>query len=359
MRFVCTACGKEYPPDTRLWRCECGGYFVLKDAPAFREGMAPRREPSLWRYREALPPVEQPITLGEGLTPLVDARWRGRDVLFKLEYLAPTGSFKDRGTTVLVSFLAGLGVDEVVEDSSGNAGASLAAYAARAGIKARIFVPAYASPAKKAQIAVYGAELVEVEGPRENAARAVQKAAAKGAYYASHYHNPLIIEGMKTMAYEIWEQLEGRVPDNVVAPVGHGTLLLGLYRGFGELVEAGLARKIPRLFGVQSQNCAPLAAAFESGAQEVRELPARRTVAEGISIVKPLRGSEILRAVRGTGGRIVAVPEEGILPAREELARLGFYVEPTSAVPLAGLELLGLGPGEVTVGPLTGSGLKG
>jgi len=295
--------------------------------------------------------------MGEGFTPLVEARWNGQPVYFKLEYLAPTGSFKDRGTTVLVSFLKGRGVREVVEDSSGNAGASLAAYSARAGIKAHIYVPAYASPPKKAQIAVYRADLITVEGPREKAAEAVRQAAKRGFYYASHYYNPFIIEGMKTVAYELWEQL-GQAPDNIVLPVGHGTLRLGIYQGFKDLHEAGVVPSLPRLYGVQAANCAPLYEAFRKGMEDVGDYEARPTVAEGISIVRPLRAREILKAVRETGGSIVAVDEERILRARDDLACIGFYVELTSAVPLAALESIRVNPKELTVIPLTGNGLK-
>lgn len=358
MHFVCSLCERVYPLETNLWRCQCGGYFLLEGCSPFSASEVNQKACSLWRYRAFLPPVTEVVSMGEGFTPLVEARWEGLPLFFKLEYLAPTGSFKDRGTTILVSFLKSQGIQEVVEDSSGNAGASLAAYAARAGIKARIYVPAYASPPKKTQIALYGAELVEIEGPRERAAEAVRRAAEGGTYYASHYHNPIILEGMKTVAYEIWEQL-GRPPDNVILPVGHGTLLLGLYRGFRDLYEAGLISKPPRLYGVQAANCAPLYEAFRKGWDDVRACEARPTVAEGISIVRPLRAREILKAVRETEGGIVAVEENRIIDARDRLAHIGFYVELTSAVPLAALDLLNLSPKELTVIPLTGNGLKG
>ncbi|MCS7287278.1 MAG: pyridoxal-phosphate dependent enzyme [Anaerolineae bacterium] len=357
MEFTCSACGRSYPPTTTLWRCPCGGYFNLRNPKPFAHHRIHRGTFSLWRYRESLPEVGEIVSMGEGLTPLVEAEWRGMPLHFKLEYLSPTGSFKDRGTAVLVSFLKSAGIKEVVEDSSGNAGASLAAYAARAGIKARIFVPAHASPAKKAQIAIYGAELVEVKGPREEAARAVWEEAEKGYYYASHYYNPLILEGMKTVAYEIWEQL-GRVPDAMVLPVGHGTLLLGLYEGFRNLLETGLVDSMPALYGVQARNCSPLFEAFRLGIEEIPDYTPGPTVAEGISIAKPLRAKEILRAVRETGGGILVVEEEEILKARKELALEGFFVEPTSAVAVAALDHLHDLSGKTVVVPLTGSGLK-
>ncbi len=356
IEFVCALCGRSYPLNATQWRCSCGGYFNIRNPKPFSPERIRREDFSLWRYREMLPEVAEIVSMGEGLTPLVQAEWKGMPVYFKLEYLAPTGSFKDRGTSVLVSFLKSAGLKEVVEDSSGNAGASLAAYSARAGIRARIFVPAHASPAKKSQIAVYGAELVEIEGPREEAARAVREEAEIGHYYASHYYNPLVLEGMKTAAYEIWEQL-GRAPDAIVLPVGHGTLLLGLHRGFRDLLEAGLVSSVPALYGVQARNCSPLFEAFRLGLEDVPEYTPKPTVAEGISIARPLRAKEILQAVRETGGKILAVEEEEILRARRELALRGFFVEPTSATAAAALDHLLL-PGKTIVVPLTGSGLK-
>jgi len=350
-----------YPYDTYQWRCECGGVFELEGVPGFAKDDIETSDFSLWRYRATLPVRHKGlISLGEGFTPLVETQVYDTRIHCKLEFLAPTGSFKDRGTAVLVNVLRELGVRRVVEDSSGNAGASLAAYAARAGIKAEIYVPAHASPAKLHQIAIYGAKLVKVEGPRERAARAVQEAAAQGAYYASHYYNPFTLEGLKTIAYEIWEQLGWRAPDNLVLPVGHGTLLLGAYRGFKDLLTAGLIEKLPRLLAVQAETCAPLYEAYQRGLDDAFPIEKRQTIAEGISIAQPVRGRQILAAVRETGGAVLAVNDEETLRARDELAQCGFYVEPTSAVAIAALpRLRGLiGPEEITIVPLTGSGLK-
>jgi len=326
----------------------------LTGIPGLDPSRIRRDDFTLWRYRHALPvPLDDsPVTLGEGLTPLVEARWGDLPVLFKCEYLNPTGSFKDRGTTVLMTALAAAGVEHVVEDSSGNAGSSLAAYAARAGIRATVYVPAHASPAKRAQIAAYGAQLVCVPGPRSEAARAVREAAAGGAVYASHVYHPLITAGMKTAAYEIWEQLGGGLPDAVVLPIGHGSLLLGLARGFAELGGR------PRLFGVQAAACAPLAMAWEEGAAEPLPVGEGDTVAEGVRIARPVRGRAILEAVRASGGAIIAVPDEETMAARQRLAHQGFFVEPTSALAVAALDRLRPRlPGTVVV-VLTGSGLK-
>lgn len=354
MEFLCTQCHQTYPPDPRRTRCACGGVLELTGAPGLDPSRIRREDFTLWRYRHTLPipPEVPPVTLGEGMTPLVEARWGDLPLFFKCEFLNPTGSFKDRGTTVLVTALAAAGVTQVVEDSSGNAGSSLAAYAARAGIRATVYVPAHTSPAKRAQIAAYGAELVTVPGPRGEAARAVLEAAAAGAVYASHVYHPLITAGMKTAAYEIWEQLGGRSPDAVVLPVGHGSLFLGLAQGFAELGGR------PRLFGVQAAACAPLARAWEQGATDPLPVSEGETVAEGVRIARPVRGRAILEAVRASGGAIIAIPDEETLAARERLAHRGFFVEPTSALAVAALDRLRPHLQGTVVVVLTGNGLK-
>ncbi len=371
MNLHCLSCQRTYPHDTHQWRCECGGVFELEGAPGFAQDKIETGDFSLWRYRAMLPVKYEDgiISLGEGLTPLVETQVYDAKIHCKLEFLNPTGSFKDRGTAVLINVLRGLGVTSVVEDSSGNAGASLAAYAARSGIETEIYVPSYASLNKLSQIAVYGAKLVKVEGTRERTAQVVQEAAAQGTYYASHNYNPFTLEGLKTIAYEIWEQLgrpctchtgQVRAPDNLVLPVGQGNLLLGAYRGFHDLLMAGLIKKPPRLFAIQAAPCAPLYEAYKRGLDDAFPIEKNETVAEGISTARPVRGRQILAAVRETGGAVLAVSDEETLRARDELARRGLYVEPTSAVAIAALlQLRGLiGPEEITIVPLTGSGLK-
>jgi threonine synthase len=360
-KLICTDCGQTYALDTERWRCECGGAFELSELPSFDRDAIDRRQFSLWRYAAALPlsAPDPSLSLGEGLTPLIQIKAFGLELWCKLEFLAPTGSFKDRGTAVLVSHLKAMGVSRVVEDSSGNAAASLAAYCARANIQAQIFVPAYASPGKLRQIELYGAELVPVEGPRDNAAKAAQQAANKS-YYASHYYNPIGLAGMATFAYELAEQLGWRAPDNVLFPVGHGTFLLGTYLGFKQLVQAGLIERMPRLFAVQARSCAPLFAAWSREMEDVPEIAPGETIAEGIRIARPPRAARLLQAIRETGGAVLAVDDTEIRWAQDALARQGLYVEPTSAVPIAALRKLDkvIGQDELTVVPLTGSGLK-
>ncbi len=364
MQIICSSCHSRYPLDTRAWVCpQCGGLFEIADPPRFDPAQIDAANATLWRYKRFLPLPENasPVSMGEGFTPLVETRLDGRRFLSKLDFMNPTGSFKDRGTTVLVSALCALGISRVVEDSSGNAAASLSAYAARAGLTAEIYVPAHASPAKLTQIQIYGSHLHRVEGPRENAARAAEEATRAGdAYYASHYYSPLGLAGMKTTAWEIWEQLGRRAPAAVVAPVGHGTNFIGLARGFQELARAGLISKMPRLYAAQAALVAPLQRAFEQGLDHVPAVEPARTIAEGIAINRPVHGKELLAAIAESGGSAVSVSEEEIARARNDLARVGLYVEPTSATAVAVLDKLPqstIKEGDVVV-TLTGSGLK-
>ena len=361
-RFVCSSCRREHGASAEMWTCPvCGGVLELGVAPKFEPDRVGRRTRGLWRYRDTFPLPEDvtPMSLGEGGTPLVPAEIGGRQVHFKLEYLNPTGSFKDRGTTVLVTALAAEGVREAVEDSSGNAGASFAGYAARAGIRARVFLPAAASGSKRAQIAAHGAELVPVPGPRSKAAEAVRKAASGGAVYASHNYNPIGLAGLATTAFELWEDL-GQAPDWVIAPLGHGSNLLGLARGSRILRNSGLIERLPRLIGVQALACAPLWAVKTYGLDGLGFVTERETVAEGIRILQPVRGDAVLAAVAESDGDILAVDEPAIQAGQDALARMGWYVEPTSAVVWPGLmEILKRAEKEDTIAVLlTGSGLK-
>lgn len=358
--LACSNCARPYPVGDLPYQCPvCGGVYDCSRALAFDPSDLNPDLPGIWRYRGAFAlPAEAPVvSLGEGRTPLVWSEVSGREVAFKLDYLNPTGSFKDRGTAPLVSWLAANAVTEAVEDSSGNAGASFAAYAARAGIRARVFVPDYAAGPKRAQIAAYGAEVVRILGPRSNAAEAVQRAAQDGSVYASHAYLPLGLPGFATCAYECVEQL-GQAPGAVVVPVGQGSLLLGMARGFAALRAAGEISRLPVWIGVQAHACAPLWAVFTGGGAGLGWVSEGQTVAEGIRIRHPLRGDAVLRAVEESRGRFVTVQEADILAGRVALARRGLLVEPTSAVVWQGLqEVLEELPDPVVV-VLTGSGYK-
>ena len=362
--FVCTTCHRSYPLHTREWKCGCGGLFDFEYRPPFDPDRLDLLQPGVWRYRHLLPldPAWEPVSLGEGNTPLLPVQWAGHPFHFKNESLAPSGSFKDRGMAVLVTALRGLGIPRVVEDSSGNAGASLAAFAARAGIACEICVPNTAGGPKVAQMAAHGAEVIEIRGRREYAALAAWAAAAHGAYYASHVYNPFFLAGIETLAYELWEQLGHQAPGALVVPVGNGTLLLGLYEGFQRLLQAGLVDRLPRLFAVQATACAPLYQAFRQDQTQVSAVVAEPSVATGIAIAQPARGEQILAAVRSTGGAVLGIPEQSIVEAHQKLARRGFYVEETAAVAAAAVaevaKLLPSCAAEPCVAVLTGHGLK-
>ncbi len=357
--LLCKSCGATYPMNDERWRCDCRGLLQVRFRARFDKAKILRRKHTMWRYREALPVGDEAhiVSFDEGMTPLIPADLGAGTLLLKLEQLFPTGSYKDRGASVLISKAKEMGVARVVEDSSGNAGCAIAAYAARAGIECEILVPESTSPGKLAQILTYGAALRRIPGTREDTANAAL-AAAEGTYYASHSWNPFFFQGTKTFAYEVWEQLGFRAPDALLLPAGNGTLLIGSYLGFRELMDSGLIGKMPRHIAVQARNCAPLLAMFRDNLDAVPAIEVRETIAEGVAIADPVRGKEIVDIVRKTGGEVLAVSDEEVEKALILLGRRGFYVEPTSALPVAAfLKYPGVRSGSV-VAPLTGHGLK-
>ncbi len=367
--ILCRGCEADFGFAAPFHRCPgCGGPLSFSLDRSFPLAGIAARPPGMWRYREALPAFEEAVSLGEQPTPLVAAAPRefGREgVLFKCEYALPTGSYKDRGAATLVSYLKSTGVTEAVEDSSGNAGASMAAYCARAGIGLKVFCPQSASAGKLTQILLYGAGLVRVPGPRPRATEALlEHVEAAGSAYASHLWHPLFLEGIRTMAYETAEQLGWSAPDYVLCPVGAGSILLGLFDGFSDLLAAGVVKRLPRLVAVQAANVAAVCAAVRSGAGHVEPVLAPQpTLAEGIALPAPVRDREVLHAIRASGGTAVAVGEEEIAAGAEALGRAGFCVEPTSAVVRQGLRKLIESdspppPGATVVAVLSGHGLK-
>jgi threonine synthase len=392
MSYACRRCGKTAPLSELLWRCGCGGFLDVSGAGMFDKDEIAHRGRTIWRYREAygLPPEAYglpgeapgspragrkhyegaiPVTLGEGGTPLVERTVDGTPVLFKLDFLNPSGSFKDRGASVLVTYLRHLGVRSVVEDSSGNAGAALSAYAAAAGLDCTVFVPGYTPEGKTVQMRMYGAQVVKVPGKRQDANDAAIEAAAidsggsdksapRRKFYASHLWHPFFIMGLESAAFELWEDLNRTNPDTVILPLGGGGYLEGLSAGFAALGKAGYAARIPKLIGVQSRKCGPLHEAFSRGMDDYADVQTEVSVAEGISVQRPPRARAVLEAIRASGGYTVAVDEEEILDAARSLARMGLYVEPTSAVTLAAWRLLEDKDRAGAVLILTGSGLK-
>lgn len=350
--------GRTWPLDTPRWCGEGRAPLLLTDLPGIGRADIAGGVRSLWRYAAALPFLpERPITMGEGCTPLVERALHGGTALLKCEWFMPTGSFKDRGAAVMLSLLRAQGVRAVLEDSSGNGGAAVSAYAAAGGMAATIFVPASTSPAKTVQSRAAGAAITLVPGTRQDCAEAAERMAA-AIFYASHNWHPFFLHGTKTLAYELWEDLGFRAPDNVIVPCGAGSNLLGLHIGFSELRRAGQIGRLPRIWAAQPANCGPIARA----ALGLPAAPARPTIAEGTAIAVPLRLPECVAALRESGGGAVLLEEDRIAAESLALARQGLYVEPTCAQAAAAFGLL-LAAGriaarETTVVVLTGTGLK-
>jgi threonine synthase len=360
--YVDPVSGRKYPISEPRWRSDSLGPLMITALPGIGRNMIDMGKRSLWRYAAALPvDVPDPITMGEGCTPLVSRKWRGASALFKLEWFSPTGSFKDRGASVMLSILRGQGVTQVLEDSSGNGGAAIAAYAAAGGITAKILVPASTAQDKTVQTRAYGAEIELIPGTRQDTSDAAESQAAT-VFYAGHNWQPFFLQGTKTLAYELWEDLKFKAPDNLIIPTGAGSNVLGCDIGFGELLRRGEIARLPRLFAAQPENCAPLHASFMVDSDDLTPVEVRPTIAEGASIAKPVRTREVLAAVRRSSGATVAVSEVEIERALFELGRIGLYVEPTSAIAGAAFtKLLERGviqPTETTALVLTGSGLK-
>jgi len=360
--YIDPTSGRLYPINVPRWRSDDHRPLMITALNGIDRFDIIRGERSLWRYAASFPvSVTNPLTMGEGCTPLVQRSWNGARVFFKLEWFAPTGSFKDRGAAVMISVLRQQGIGNILEDSSGNGGAAIAAYAGAAGIQAKILVPASTPVSKTIQMRAYGAEVELVPGSRQDTAdEAVRQSHTR--FYASHNWQALFLQGTKTLAYELWEDLGFTIPDNILIPTGAGSNILGCDIGFGELLRRGEIDHLPRLFAVQPANCAPLHASFMSGSDDFVPVDTRPTIAEGTAIARPIRTREVLAALRRSGGRTVTVTESEIVSALMDLAKSGLYVEPTCAAAAAALSHLleqgAISPQQTTVVVLTGTGLK-
>jgi threonine synthase len=354
--------GTLYPLDVPRWCSDERTPLLVTPSRGISRDEVEGRTRSLWRYRAALAvDIADPITMGEGCTPLVQQPWGDLRPFFKLEWFNPTGSFKDRGSSVMLSFLRQTGVDAVLEDSSGNGGSSVAGFGAAGGMRVKILAPASTSPAKIAQVRAYGAEVQLVEGPREaSEAEAIRQSGET--FYASHNWQPFFLEGTKSLAYELWENFGFQAPDTIIIPVGAGSSLLGCAFGFRELMKAGQIVKLPRLFVAQPLNCSPIDASFQAGVDTPVPREVHKTIAEGTAIKRPMRLREIISALRESGGGTIALTEEEIVAALRRLARQGLFAEPTCASAAAALDKLSsagiIKAGESTVVIVTGTGLK-
>ena len=361
MNFRCTRCGATAPVDTRASHCSCGGLWQLDyTPPAFDLDLIDRSVWGLFRYRRFLPltgDTWRDVTLGEGMTPLVAL---DEDVLLKMDYYMPTLSFKDRGAAVLVAHMKSIGVEVAVQDSSGNAGNSVAAYCGRCGIACDIYVPEGTSPGKIAMIQTHGATAHVVPGSRDHCADVCRaQVEQEGKYYANHVYNPFFYQGTKTYLYEVYEQL-GRIPEHLFVPLGNGTLFLGVVLALEELLAAGCIDHFPKVIAIQSERCDPFVKAAAVHSPDPAPVTPTPTMAEGISIGVPMRGREILEAIYRYDMDLVTVPEDRILEARSYLARRGIYCEHTTAANLAAYwhycDTHGKTPDSLL--PMCGAGLK-
>ncbi|OAV60256.1 threonine synthase [Enteractinococcus helveticum] len=356
--------GSSYDLDQPRWRSDAGRPLWIEPGSGLTPADLNHSADSIWRYQAALPlAISKPISIGEGKTPLVAHEWHtAQHPFFKLDYLNPTGSFKDRGTSVMLSYLRDRGITSVVEDSSGNGGASVAGYGAAGGLSVKILAPASTSPGKIAQVHAFGAEVQLVEGPREASQDEAIRQANNDVFYASHNWQAFFLQGTKTLAYELWEDLGFQAPDQVIVPVGAGSSLLGCWLGFSELLAAQQIEQMPQLFAAQPLNCSPVDASFTANTTQPVQREIRATIAEGTSIARPLRLAQMVEALRDTSGGSVAITESEIVEALQQLCRRGLFVEPTSALAAAAYtKLVDQGTirgSDQTVILLSGSGLK-
>lgn len=357
----CTSCGKAIS-DLLTFKCpSCEKPLDIKLNFDFDKTKIRRKIFSAWRYGEFFPYVKEKeiITLGEGWTPLIKF---SKKVHFKLENLNPTGSFKDRGSTVLISAINRITKKAeayISEDSSGNAGASIGAYAARAGLKAKIYVPENVTGPKFNQIKLYGAEVVKVSGDRSKVAEEAQKQEA-GKYYVGHILHPLFRDGIRSLAYEIMEQLNWQSPDHIYLPVSAGTLLLGVISGIKHLVDSDIIEQKPTIVACQTRQVSPLYHRLK----KLEYMPPEKitSIADALVSVNPPLLDLMVANLKEMNGIAVIVEEEEIHAAFIELAKGGFYVEPSSAVAYAAykkqLENKEVSKDEEATVILTGSGLK-
>jgi threonine synthase len=350
----CSRCGKQLEPAKIYNLCPCGAplwvrYHLERLAGRrLRERLA-NRPPNLWRYRELLPLSQElePVSLGEGFTPLIHAQRLGEklglaNLYLKDESANPTGSFKARGLSVAVSMARALGIEKLAIPSAGNAGGALAAYAARAALRAAVFMPEGTPLANRLECTLLGAEVVLVPGSIKDCARALRERSEEGWFDCSTLREPYRLEGKKTMAYEVFEQLQERVPDVMIYPTGGGTGLIGMWKAFDEMQEMGwIEMRRPRMFAVQSTGCAPIVRAFARDAEQAEEWPEPKTLASGLRVPSAIGDFLMLRALRASRGGALAVDDGKMLEAVRELAETeGLVTSPEGGATLAALKRL-------------------
>ena len=371
----CSRCGKQLEAGRVYNLCECGSPLLVRyklDTATMPRSAVAARSKNLWRYREVLPPRDDAsiVSLGEGFTPLLHARRLGQRLGLSRLYLKdeganPTGSFKARGQAVAITMARELGVRKVAVPSAGNAGGAMAAYAARAGLEALVYMPEGTPVMNRLECSILGAEVVLVPGSIKDCGRALaERIRSEGWFDVSTLKEPYRVEGKKTMAYEIIEQLAGLVPDAMIYPTGGGTGLVGMWKAFGEMEELGwTSGRRPRMFAVQATGCAPMVRAFTQGAERAEEWTNPKTIASGLRVPSAVGDFLILRALRESHGSAVAVEDPAMLEGVREIAETeGLVTAPEGGATLAALKQLltdgTLAGSETVVLFLTGSGYK-
>jgi len=351
----CTRCGRHFEPGKIYNLCPCGSplsvrYNLKPLASAHVRERLAGRVPSLWRYREVLPVAreESVVSLGEGFTPLIHARHLGEklkipNLYLKDESFNPTGSFKARGMAVAVSMARELGIEKLAVSSAGNAGGALAAYAAKAGLRALVFMPEDTPRLNQLECALLGAEVVLVPGSIKDCARAMrERVAAENWFDCSTLREPYRVEGKKTMAYEVYEQLHWRMPDVIIYPTGGGTGLVGMWKAFGEMQEMGwIEQRRPKMVAVQSTGCAPIVRAFASQKESADEWPEPKTIASGLRVPSAIGDFWMLRVLHESRGSALALDDRAMLGGMRELAETeGILTSPEGGAALAALRRL-------------------
>jgi len=372
----CIDCGAKYEPNRVIYTCSrCGGLLSVEyDFSGIPENLDrawKKRAFSVWRYRELLPIEKEEIkvSLGEGGTSLNMSLRLSEELGLKSLYVKnegenPTGSFKDRGMTVGVTKAIELGMTKVACASTGNTSASLAAYAARAGIECIVLIPSgKVAFGKLTQAIIHGAKVIQIRGNFDEALKIVRKICLSYPIYLLNSLNPFRLEGQKTAAFEIRDQLDGKIPDKIVVPVGNAGNISAIWKGFTELRRLGLTDEAPQMIGVQAEGAAPIADSLKKRLSEVRFVNNPETVATAIRIGSPVNWKKAVQAVKESNGLVEKVSDAEILEAQRLLAqREGLFVEPASAASIAGLiKLVRKGvidKDELVVCILTGHGLK-
>jgi threonine synthase len=363
----CFLCGKEYAADRVQGLCECGRplkvNYALNTSTLARESLA-GREPTLWRYREILPDCD-PVSLGEGMTPLLHTPKLGERWYVKDEGVNPTASFKARGMSLAVSMARKFGLTKLAVPSAGNAGGALAAYAARAGLEAHVFMPQDTPQACILECEMHGANVTLLDGLINDCAAEIgRRKEAEGWFDLSTLKEPYRIEGKKTMGYEVAEQMEWRLPDVIVYPTGGGTGLIGMWKAFDEMERMGwIGSERPKMFSVQAEGCAVLAGPFERGERFADLVQNAHTVASGLRVPRAIGDFIMLDLIRESGGTAMTVTDAEMIAAAKEMARqAGIFASPEGGATLAAarkLQAQGLIElNEVVLLMNTGSGVK-